>query len=185
MPGLVPGTHVFATKKDVDGRDTLGHDDAERFTSSHKLMTIRAPKDFWSGLMFIAFAAVAMLAARGYNLGTAGKMGPGYFPLLLGGVLAVLGAILVARSFVVAGEPVGRFHLLPLAIIALGVCLFGLLIERLGLVISLAIVIATSALASRESRLLETIALAVVLAAFSVGVFIYALRLPFSIWPAF
>jgi hypothetical protein len=182
MPGLVPDIHVFATRKDVDGRDKPGHDGVER---SRHLMTIRAPKDFWSGLMFIAFAAAAMLAARGYNLGAAGKMGPGYFPLLLGGVLAVLGAILVARSFVVAGEPVGRFHLLPLAIIALGVCLFGLLIERLGLVISLTIVIVTSALASRESRVLETVALAAVLAAFSVGVFIYALRLPFSIWPAF
>jgi hypothetical protein len=135
-------------------------------------MTIRAPKDFWSGLMFIAFAAVAVLAARGYNLGTAGKMGPGYFPLLLGGVLAVLGAILVARSFAIDGEPIGRLHLPPLAIVALAV-------------VSLIIVIATSAFASRESRVLETIALAAVLATFSVGVFIYALRLPFSIWPAF
>jgi hypothetical protein len=148
-------------------------------------MTIRAPKDFWSGLMFIAFAAVAVLAARGYNLGTAGKMGPGYFPLLLGGVLAVLGAILVARSFAIDGEPIGRLHLPPLAIVALAVCLFGMFIERLGLVVSLIIVIATSAFASRESRVLETIALAAVLATFSVGVFIYALRLPFSIWPAF
>jgi hypothetical protein len=147
-------------------------------------MTIRAPKDFWSGLMFIAFAAVAMIASHGYNLGTAGKMGPGYFPLLLAGVLAALGAILVGRSFAVEGEPVGRLHLAPLAIIALGVCLFGVFIEQLGLVISLVIVILTSAVASRESRLFETIALAAVLAAFSVGVFVYALRLPFQIWPA-
>ena len=51
-------------------------------------MNIRAPKDFWSGVMFFAFAAIAMLAARGYSLGSAGKMGPGYFPMLLGIVLA-------------------------------------------------------------------------------------------------
>ena len=63
-------------------------------------MKIRAPKDFWSGVMFCGFAAVGILAARGYSLGTAGKMGPGYFPLMLGIVLAALGAILIARSVV-------------------------------------------------------------------------------------
>ena len=54
-------------------------------------MTIRAPKDFWAGVMFCGFAAIGILAARGYSLGSAGKMGPGYFPLLLGIVLAAMG----------------------------------------------------------------------------------------------
>ncbi len=88
-------------------------------------MQIRAPKDFWSGVMFCGFAAVALLAARGYALGTAGKMGPGYFPLLLGGVLAGLGLILIGRSLVLDGEAVPRIHLLPLAVIAGAVALFG------------------------------------------------------------
>jgi hypothetical protein len=148
-------------------------------------MTIRAPKDFWTGIMFLAFAAVALLAAHGYVLGTAGRMGPGYFPMLLGGVLGLLGIILVVRSFAIDGEPVTRLHLLPLVVIAIAVCLFGLLIERLGLVISLVAVTIVSALASRESRPVEYTALALVLAAFSVGVFVYALRLPLPVWPAF
>ncbi len=147
-------------------------------------MNIRAPKDFWSGLMFIAFAAVAMLAARGYSLGGAGKMGPGYFPMLLGGVLALIGAILVGRSFVIDGERVGRLHLFPLCVIAFGVCLFGVLLEPLGLVIALIVVVLVSALASRESRPVEAGVLALALAAFSVGVFVYALRLPLPVWPA-
>ena len=88
-------------------------------------MRIRAPKDFWSGVMFCGFAVVAILAARGYSLGTAGKMGSGYFPLLLGGLLAALGAVLIGRSLVLSGEPVARFHVLPLAVIAAAVCLFG------------------------------------------------------------
>ena len=54
-------------------------------------MTIRAPKDFWAGVMFCGFAAIGILAAKGYSLGSAGKMGPGYFPLLLGIVLAAMG----------------------------------------------------------------------------------------------
>jgi putative tricarboxylic transport membrane protein len=147
-------------------------------------MTIRAPKDFWSGIMFLAFAAVALLTARGYSLGSAGRMGPGYFPMLLGGVLGLLGIILVARSLVNAGEAVGRLHLIPLLVIALGVCLFGLAIERLGLVVTLIAVVAVTAFASRDSRPLEVSALALVLAAFSVGVFVYALRLPLPIWPS-
>jgi hypothetical protein len=147
-------------------------------------MTIPAPKDFWSGIMFLAFAAVALLAARGYSLGTPGRMGPGYFPILLATVLGGLGLVLVVRSFVIASDGLSRLHLLPLAIIALGVCLFGVFIERLGLVIALIVVTVVTALASRESRPMEFTALALVLAAFSVGVFVYALRLPLPIWPA-
>src|SRR5437879_8141183 len=98
-------------------------------------MRIRAPKDFWSGLMFCGFAVVGVLAARGYSLGAAGKMGPGYFPLLLAGVLALLGVVLIARSTVPDGEPLPRFHILPLAVIAIAVCLFGVLIEPFGLVV--------------------------------------------------
>ena len=98
-------------------------------------MKIRAPKDFWSGVMFCSFAAVAIFAARGYSLGSAGRMGPGYFPLLLAGLLAALGAALIARSVVVSGEPLSRFHVLHLVLIAAAVCLFGVLIEPSGLVI--------------------------------------------------
>jgi hypothetical protein len=147
-------------------------------------MSIRAPKDFWSGIMFLAFAAVGLLVARGYSLGISGRMGPGYFPILLATVLGGLGLVLVARSFVITGDGLTRLHLLPLAIIALGVCLFGVFIERLGLVIALIVVTVVTALASRESRPVEFTALALVLAAFSVGVFVYGLRLPLPIWPA-
>lgn len=147
-------------------------------------MQIRAPKDFWSGIMFLAFAAVALLAARGYALGVAGRMGPGYFPMMLGGTLGFLGLVLVARSVVIRGEAVGRLHLIPLLIIALSAVLFGLAIERLGLVIGLVLVTAVSAVASRQSRPIEVSMLALALAAFSVGVFVYALRLPLPIWPS-
>jgi putative tricarboxylic transport membrane protein len=147
-------------------------------------MRIRAPKDFWSGVMFCGFAAVGILAARGYSLGTAGKMGPGYFPLMLGGVLAVLGGILIARSVVLDGEPLPRIHVVPLTVIALAVCLFGLLIEPLGLVVALAVLTVLSAWAGPQFRLTETVALTAVLIAFSIGVFAYALGLPLAIWPS-
>lgn len=147
-------------------------------------MTIRAPKDFWSGIMFLAFAAVALLTARGYATGTAGHMGPGYFPMLLGGLLGLLGVALVARSLVFEGEGVDAVHVRPIAVIALAVCLFGLAMERLGLVAALIVATVVSALASRESRAVETVALAVALAVFAVLLFVYALRLPLPIWPS-
>jgi len=147
-------------------------------------MTIRAPKDFWSGVMFCAFAVVAVLAARGYSLGSAGKMGPGYFPLLLGGLLGVLGVILIGRSLVLDGEPVPRFHLLPLAVIAVAVALFGLMIEPAGLVVSLALLVVLSAWAGPQFCLTETVALAAALIVFSIGVFVYALGLSLNVWPS-
>ena len=118
-------------------------------------MRVRAPKDFWSGLMFIGFAGVALVAARDYSLGSAVRMGPGYFPLLLGLVLACI-----------------------------GVMLFGALLEWLGLVVVLVAAVVVSALASRQSRPVEVAALATALAVFSVAVFVYGLRLPLPLWPA-
>jgi hypothetical protein len=147
-------------------------------------MRIRAPKDFWSGVMFCGFAAVAVLAARGYSLGGAGKMGPGYFPLLLGVLLFALGVVLIGRSLVLVGEPVPRFHLWPLLTIAVAVCLFGVLIEPLGLIVALAVLTVLSAWAGAQFRWTETIALAAVLILFSIGVFVYALGLPLNIWPS-
>jgi hypothetical protein len=146
-------------------------------------MRIRAPKDFWSGVMFCAFAAVGILTASGYSLGTAGKMGPGYFPLLLGGVLGMLGAILIARSLTLEGEPLPRMQILPLVVLAAAVCLFGLMIERFGLIAALAVLTLLSAWAGPQFRWKEAVALAAALTAFSIGVFVYALGLALPIMP--
>ncbi len=147
-------------------------------------MKIRAPKDFWSGVMFCGFAMVGILAARGYSLGSAGKMGPGYFPLLLGGVLAILGAVLIGRSLALDGEPLPRMQMLPIAVLALAVCLFGVLIEPLGLLVTLAVLALVSAWAGPQFRWIEAVALAAALTVFSVGIFVYALGLPLPIWPS-
>jgi hypothetical protein len=149
------------------------------------MVSIRAPKDFWAGVMFIAFAAVALYVSRNYSLGTAVRMGPGYFPILLGGVLALVGAILVVRSLVIAGDPIGHVRVLPLVVVAVAVVLFGVLLPKLGLAVTLPLVIAVSALASVESRRWEVLILALVLTVFSALVFVYGLRLPIPLWPAF
>jgi hypothetical protein len=146
-------------------------------------MHIRAPKDFWSGVMFLAFAATTVLAARYYSMGSAGHMGSGYFPMALGVLLAGLGALLVGRAFVIDGEPMPRLHLGPVMIMTIAVIVFGIMLEPLGLVISILVLVVISAWAGPQFRTLETLALAAVLVAFSVGIFVYALRLPLSLWP--
>ena len=149
-------------------------------------MTIRAPKDFWSGLMFIAFAAVALLAAGGYSLGSAGKMGPGYFPLLLGRRARVdrrdfgrrarsSSTASVWDDCISSRSPSSRS----------AVCLFAFSIETLGLVIALAAVTFVSALASRRSSARSKPACSLPRSPPSaVGVFVYVLRLPLPVWPA-
>jgi hypothetical protein len=149
------------------------------------MVSIRAPKDFWAGVMFLAFAAVALYVSRTYSLGTAVRMGPGYFPMLLGGVLAVIGAILVVRSLVIAGDPIGHMRVLPLVLVAVAAVLFGVLLPRLGLVVTLPVVIVVAALASVQSRRWEVLLLSVLLTVFSALVFVYGLRLPIPLWPTF
>jgi hypothetical protein len=180
MAGLVPAIPLREAPclPQRDARVRPAHDDVE-----YVIMIIRASKDFWSGVMFVAFAAVAIVAARSYSLGTPGKMGPGYFPIGLGLVLGALGAVLVGRSLAFAGEAVPRLHVWPLAVIIAAVCVFGVTIEPLGLVVSLALLVLLTAWAGPGFRLLETLALAAALVVFSLAVFVWGLGLSLPVWP--
>ena len=146
-------------------------------------MRIRSPKDFWSGLVFIAIAVAFMALAARYRLGTAEKMGPGFFPIMIGIVQAGLGAILLGRSFVLDGPPLERMRLSPLAITVVAVVLFGIALDWLGLAAAIAALVIVGAYADRSSRLVESIALAVALVFFSVAMFVWVLGLPLQVWP--
>ena len=146
-------------------------------------MKIRAPKNFWAGLMFIAFGLGFALIARNYQMGTSVRMGPAYFPTVLGAILAVLGLVIFLQSFVVVGEKVPRFYFRPLNLIVAAVVVFGILLKPLGLVLALAILIGVGAFGGFEFKAKEVVILYVVLAIFSVLVFVKGLGLPIPIWP--
>lgn len=148
------------------------------------MVKIKAGKDFWSGIMFLCFAAAGLFAARGYSLGSAGKMGPGYFPLVLGIALGAIGLLLVARAIISGDEAIEGLNLRPLLLLVLSVITFGLAILPLGLVVTLIITVAIAALAGRQSGPIEVAVLALSLAALSIGIFHFALRLPLPIWPS-
>ena len=148
-------------------------------------MKIKSPKDFWSGLMFAGIGLFFLLwALTHYQVGTAVRMGPAYFPILLGGLLAVLGAIVFVGSFAIEGPPVPAFAFRPLILISLGCVAYGYLMKPLGLVLATAALTFISALGGHEFKWKEVTILFVILALFSVLVFVKGLTLPFPLWPA-
>jgi putative tricarboxylic transport membrane protein len=146
-------------------------------------MRIRSPKDFWAGLIFVAIGGGFVLLAQQYRLGDMHRMGPAMFPTLVGALLAALGAVMVLRAFALDGGPVPRFYARALGISLLAIVLFGIALQWLGLVAAIALLVLVGAQAAREVRPLETVALAVVMIAFSVAVFVWLLGLPLPLWP--
>jgi hypothetical protein len=146
-------------------------------------MRIRSPKDFWAGLIFVAIGAGFIALASQYRLGTMHRMGPAMFPILVGALLAALGAIIALRAFVLDGAPVPRFYARPIGISLLAIVLFGVVLQWLGLVAAIAVLVLVGAYAARDVRPLENVALAVVMIVFSVAVFVWLLGLPLPLWP--
>jgi putative tricarboxylic transport membrane protein len=133
--------------------------------------------------MFMAFGVGFAWIAQNYQMGTSVRMGPAYFPTLLGGLLAVLGLAILIQSFFTSGSPVPKFYFRPLILIVLATVLFGILLKPLGLVLSLAVLIGIGAFGGFEFRSKEVAILYVVLAIFSVLVFVKGLGLPIPVWP--
>ncbi len=145
---------------------------------------IRKKKDFYAGLVFFLFGGLAVAVARGYPMGTTARMGPGYFPTVLGGILVLLGLVISARSLLgTRGDSVKGWALRPLFFILIGVLAFAFLVDRLGLVLAILVLILLSCLGGEEFRLREAALLFLVLAALSVSIFFYGLQLPFKVWP--
>jgi hypothetical protein len=144
---------------------------------------IRGAQDFFAGVMFVAFGALALYLAREYPFGSAMRMGPGYFPTVLGGILTVLGGILLVKGLLVRGPGTGAFALGPLLLILSAVALFAVTVERAGILVAVALVVVVGALPSGQFRWHEVLILLVVMGALAVGLFTYGLGLPFKVFP--
>jgi len=142
-------------------------------------------KDFLAGLLFILIGASAVVFARDYPMGSAMRMGPGYFPTILGGILFLFGVYVMVRGVRSGAKVKGEWGWRPLALITLSIVLFGFLMDRLGMIPALAVMFFVSALAGREFRFKEVLILTVLMSAFAVGVFVYGLKLPFQLFPGY
>lgn len=159
-------------------------------------MAIASQKDFFSGLMFMAVGASFAWGATSFEVGTAAKMGPGYFPLMLGVLLALLGLIVTVRSLSKGGpdgDKIGAFAWRPLCFViganlAFGVLLVGvpsLGIPAFGLIVAVYALVIIASLAQAGFRPVATLVLATILAAGSYLAFVKLLSLQFPVWPSF
>ncbi len=146
-------------------------------------MKIRISTDLLTGLFFLALGGFAIAYGSRYPVGTAARMGPGYFPLLASSGLVLLGLVLVARAVIGASEQVGAVNPRSLLFVLAGTLAFGLLIERGGLLLSGVLLVFAARFAERDVRPVETGILAACLLAFTVAVFWYGLGLPLRLLP--
>jgi putative tricarboxylic transport membrane protein len=150
-------------------------------------LQIRNQKDFWSGVMFTVVGLAFAAFAQQYDLGSAQRMGPAFFPTALGLLLALLGVVIGLRSLA-AGTVDGKvekFHLDVLAWILGSVVLFGALLRPAGLVVALVALIGVSAMASHEFKWKETLFVTIALVLLVLVVFIWGLKLTIPIWPSY
>ena len=149
-------------------------------------MTVKSPRDFWAGAMFAGFGAffVAWSFAY-YQMGSAVRMGPGYFPAVLGGLLVLLGAVVLVKSLAIEGPGVAAFHFRPIVLVSLSVLAYGYLMQPAGLAVATAAAVIIGALAGNEFKWREVLVVALVLVIFSYLVFVKGLTLPFPLCPAF
>lgn len=148
-------------------------------------MAARNNRDVWAGLLFLATGAAALSIAREYPFGSTLRMGPGYFPWVLGGILIVFGACTLVTGLR-RGEPIeGGWSPRALIVLPLSMVLFGVLMEHAGFVSALVALILGSAAAGREFRLAEVLLLTAVLTGLSVAVFIWGLGLPYPLIKGF
>jgi hypothetical protein len=157
---------------------------------------IKSQKDFFSGLMFLAIGIAFAWGATTYTIGEGARMGPGYFPLMLGILLAALGGFIIFESLVVEtedGEPIGKFAWKPLGFVIGANLLFGVLLGGLpsiglpamGMILAIYGLTFVASLAGDEFKLKEVVILATILAIGSYLAFIVMLKLQFQVWPSF
>ncbi|HEV8518701.1 MAG TPA: tripartite tricarboxylate transporter TctB family protein, partial [Burkholderiales bacterium] len=143
----------------------------------------RDKKDFNAGILYIIMGAFFALWARNYPMGSAVRMGPAYFPTVLGWLLAALGLIIFARSFFEhGGEEPRKTNWRPLTLLLAAVVIFGLLLETGGMVIASFALMYISSLGGHDFKWKEQLVNAVFMTAVNVGLFYYALALPFKLF---
>ena len=159
-------------------------------------MKIKSQKDFFSGVMFAVVGVAFAWGATTYNVGNGARMGPGYFPLMLGILMAVIGLVIMFTGLTVEtedGEKIGKWAWKQVVFIlganlAFGILLGGLPsigVPAMGMIIAIYALVIISSLAGHEFKLPSVLILATVLAIGSYVAFIWALKLQIQVWPTF
>lgn len=143
---------------------------------------LRSNKDFFAGLLFIAIGVFAMVMAQNFPMGSAVRMGPGYFPRVLSGIMIAFGLYVMVRGLIKGEKIEGAWGIRPLVLVTLGLVAFGFIMERLGMVPALFALFFISALGGHEFKFKEVLILASVMTVAAWGIFIYGLGLPYRLF---
>ena len=141
----------------------------------------RSNRDFFAGLLYIFTGAVGMWIARDYPFGSALRMGPGYFPTVLGGIMVVFGIAVLLMGVKNNEKIKGNWSIRGLIVLPIATVVFGVLMEEVGFIPALAALIPISAAAGREFKWVEVILLTIGIVILSLGIFIWGLGLPYPL----
>ncbi|RQO57392.1 hypothetical protein DBR47_16375 [Paucibacter sp. KBW04] len=149
-------------------------------------MKIKSQRDFWSGLLFVIVGLVFALGSTNYSFGSSAQPGPAYFPFWLGVLLTVLGGMVLFKALSIeseGGDPIGKIAWKPLLILLGAIVFFGLALPRLGLVVTLPVLVTLSALAGQDFHWKDALLNSVVLTVGSWVIFVWGLKLVIPVWP--
>ncbi len=147
------------------------------------MLHLRHPQDLGAGIMFLLFGAGAYAFSGELQVGDAATMGPGYIPRMLAYGLMLIGIATAGRAFAADGPTIEQFGIRPLVLVTLSVIVFAVAVRPLGAIVATLLIVVVGSLADRESRRIEIVVSALLLAAISVGLFVYALGVQMPVWP--
>jgi Ca2+/Na+ antiporter len=150
---------------------------------------IKSETDFWTGVMYIAIGGAFAAFATEYDYGTPQRMGPAFFPTMLGGLLIFIGLVVglqgLAKEDPHGHSKVEKFNFPALAWITGAIIAYGLLLRPLGIILTNVVLVVISMMASHQFKWKEAIGLSIVMGIIVYGVFVYGLKLTVPVWPGF
>ena len=146
------------------------------------MLKVKSPQDFGAGVLFLLFGCAGLFLGRELDFGSARSMGPGYFPMLISGLIVLIGLIVVGRSLSVEGPAVERLQFRPILVLLVSLAVFSLLIREIGVVLTSILMMVVAAYARPKVALVETLVFAVCAAAFVALVFVFGLNQPMPLW---
>jgi hypothetical protein len=143
---------------------------------------VKSPQDLGAGVLFLLIGLAGVILGSELEFGSARRMGPGFFPTIISGLIMAIGLIVAAKSLTIEGPAIERFQLRPLLMIVVALAVFGFLIKPIGVIPTAILMMVVAAYAQPRVKLVQTLIFAVCMTAFIVLVFVYGLNQPMPLW---